>query len=131
MSAYNTAKAGVLALSETMRGELAEDGVMVSVLMPTYVRTNIGVNALGPTEDKQLARLLIDRSKLTAEEVALETLQKMEIGEFYIVLPAHARFLWRFKRLMPDRFSRFISKEVNRVFIRKQSAPGEPPSDLG
>jgi hypothetical protein len=99
--------------------------------MPTYVRTNIAVNALGPTEDKQLARLLIDRSKLTAEEVAIETLQKMEIGEFYIVLPAHARFLWRFKRLMPDRFSRFISKELNRVLIGKQSAPEEPPSDLG
>ena len=131
MSAYNTAKAGVLALSETLRLELAEDGVRITVLMPTYVRTNIGANAIGATEDKHLARRLVENSKLSAEEVALETLQKMEIGEFYVVLPANARFLWRFKRLMPDRFSRFISKEVKRVFVRKQSVPAEKRSDRG
>ena len=129
MSAYNTSKAGVLALSETLRGELSGDGILVSVMMPTYVRTNIGVNALGPAEDNRLAQRLVEKSKLSAEEVTIETLQKMAAGEFYIILPANARFLWRFKRLMPDRFSRFIVDEMNRVFSRKRTTPSEKPSD--
>jgi short-subunit dehydrogenase len=110
-----------VALSETLRAELADDGILVSVLMPTYVRTNIGINALGPEEDNRFARRFVENSKLQPKEVAVETLQKMAAGEFYIVLPADARFLWRFKRLMPDRFSRFIRKEMNRVFKSKKT----------
>ncbi len=114
MSAYNTSKAGVLALSETLRSELLEDGVIVSVLMPTYVRTNIGKDSLGSVEDNRLAQLLVEQSNLTSEEVAAVTLRKMVAGDLYVVLPSEARFLWRFKRLMPDRFWRFIALEVNR-----------------
>jgi NAD(P)-dependent dehydrogenase (short-subunit alcohol dehydrogenase family) len=39
---YVTAKAAVVALSETIRGELAQENIGVSVLCPGPVRTNIG-----------------------------------------------------------------------------------------
>lgn len=38
---YNTAKAAVVGLSETLRGELAEDGIGVSAFCPGPVQTNI------------------------------------------------------------------------------------------
>jgi NAD(P)-dependent dehydrogenase (short-subunit alcohol dehydrogenase family) len=43
---YNAAKAGVVAISETLAAELADDGarVGVSVLCPGYVRTNIATS---------------------------------------------------------------------------------------
>ncbi|MCW1428877.1 SDR family oxidoreductase [Novosphingobium sp. JCM 18896] len=44
VSAYAMAKFGVVALSETLRGELAPHGVGVSVLCPGFVATNIIAN---------------------------------------------------------------------------------------
>jgi short-subunit dehydrogenase len=115
MSAYNTSKAGVLALSETLRGELADDGVLVSVLMPTYVRTNIGADALGTPDDKAFAKRLVEKSEISAAHVARRSLAKMESEELYVVLPSEARNLWRFKRYFPDRFWRFMNKRVKRM----------------
>jgi NAD(P)-dependent dehydrogenase (short-subunit alcohol dehydrogenase family) len=39
MAAYNVAKAGVVALSETLAAELAGSGVGVTVLCPTFFKT--------------------------------------------------------------------------------------------
>jgi NAD(P)-dependent dehydrogenase (short-subunit alcohol dehydrogenase family) len=44
VSAYAVAKYGVVAMSETLRGELAPHGVGVSVLCPGFVATNIIAN---------------------------------------------------------------------------------------
>ncbi|MBW8752923.1 MAG: SDR family oxidoreductase [Sphingomonadales bacterium] len=44
VSAYAIAKYGVVAMSETLRGELAPHGVGVSVLCPGFVATNIIAN---------------------------------------------------------------------------------------
>jgi NAD(P)-dependent dehydrogenase (short-subunit alcohol dehydrogenase family) len=44
VSAYAVAKYGVVAMSETLRGELAPHGVGVSVLCPGFVATNIMAN---------------------------------------------------------------------------------------
>jgi NAD(P)-dependent dehydrogenase (short-subunit alcohol dehydrogenase family) len=110
MSAYNTAKAGVVALSETLRAELYCDNIGVSVLMPTYVRTNIGNDAIGSAEDNRLAQLFVNESKLTAESVAAATLRKVSENQLYVVMPGDAIVLWRFKRHMPDVFWRFISR---------------------
>src|ERR1700756_1608818 len=41
MGAYNVSKAGVLMLSETLAAELSGSGVKVTVLCPTFVKTNI------------------------------------------------------------------------------------------
>ncbi len=41
MAAYNVSKAGVLSLSETLSAELSGTGVNVTVLCPTFVKTNI------------------------------------------------------------------------------------------
>jgi short-subunit dehydrogenase len=114
MSAYNASKAAVLSLSETLCAELLEENIHVSVLMPTYVRTNIGNDAVGTAEGKKHAQLLVGESNLTPEMVVKETLLHMERKKLYIILPGNAQFLWRFKRLMPDRFRHFIHGEVKR-----------------
>lgn len=114
MSAYNSAKAAVLSLSETLKSELMDDNVLVSVLMPTYVRTNIGRDTIGTDEGKYHAELLVNESSLSADQAVEITLCHMGRGELYIVFPAEAKFLWRFKRLMPERFIRFIHQEVKK-----------------
>jgi short-subunit dehydrogenase len=114
MSASSTSKAGVLALSETLRSELDAYDVLVTVLMPTYVHTKIGIDAEGTKDGKEFARLLVDQSQLSPQTVVQITLTKMEKGDLYVVLPSEAKNLWRFKRLFPDRFWRVINHELNR-----------------
>lgn len=122
MSAYNASKAAVVALSETLRSELHDQGVFVSVLMPTYVRTNIGRNCIGTEEGKGLAAMMVNASQLNPDDVATESLARMQNAVLYLVLPEEARFLWRFKRLFPDAFWKFILGEVKKKLAKLNAA---------
>lgn len=110
MSAYSTAKAGVVALSECLRSELSDGNIFVSVLCPTYVRTNIGKNTIGSENEQKYATMLADSSPISAAEVAQAALKSMAEEKLYIVLPNDARFLWRLKRFMPERYWQFVKK---------------------
>jgi len=72
LGAYNTTKFAVVAISETLREEVAADGIGVSVLCPGVVGTNIMQNTLRDRPpggaDMQLPN--IDRSEGTFSNVA-------------------------------------------------------------
>lgn len=123
MSAYNASKAAVVSLTETLRSELANEGVLVSVLMPTYVRTNIGRDCLGTDEGRGQAIMMVNESQLNPDKVAHESFVRMRRAPLYIVLPEESRFLWRFKRLFPDLFWKFILGEVKKKLARLESEP--------
>ena len=122
MSAYSASKAGVVALSECIRGELLDSNVLVSILAPTYVRTNIGKDTIGADDDCKFSEMLAADSRLSPEEVAHECLKSMVNGNLYIVLPKDARFLWRLKRITPEKYWRFMKnvadKEVKRLSLK-------------
>jgi short-subunit dehydrogenase len=119
MSAYSASKAGVVALSECIRGELADSNIVVSILAPSYVRTNIGKETIGAENDKKYSCMLVDESRISAEEVAHDALKLMANGNLYIMLPRKARILWRLKRTMPEKYWRLVKKaaesEVERL----------------
>jgi short-subunit dehydrogenase len=119
MSAYSASKAGVVALSECIRGELADSNIVVSILAPSYVRTNIGKETIGAESDKKYSCMLVDESRISAEEVAHDALKLMANGNLYIMLPRKARILWRLKRTMPEKYWRLVKKaaesEVERL----------------
>lgn len=115
MSAYNVSKAGVVSLSETLRGELADSSVFITVLMPTYIRTEMGKATLGPEAYKRRSqRLMEEKAALVPLEVAQVTLKAVAAEKLYVVLPERARFLWRFKRLLPNRFWPVVKIEAER-----------------
>lgn len=118
MSAYSAAKAGVVALSECLRSELSDASIVVSVLCPTYVRTNIGRDCIGSTNEKKYSEMLADSSPISADEVAQAALKNMAEEKLYIVLPNDARFLWRLKRFMPERYWRIIKKVTDKEIKR-------------
>ncbi len=119
MSAYSASKAAVVALSECIRGELADRNIVVSILAPSYVRTNIGNETIGAENDKKFSCMLVDESRISAEEVAHDSLKLMANGNLYIMLPRKARILWRLKRSMPEKYWRLVKKaaegEVERL----------------
>ena len=110
MSAYNASKAAVVALSETLHQELAPSGVQVSVAMPGFFRTRLMEHARAPEDLRAAAGRLMDQSRTNATAVAREILARAAAGEIHLVLPADYRWLWRFKRIAPRRFMRWIGR---------------------
>lgn len=119
MAVYNSTKAAVVALSETLHGELTETGVGVSVLCPSFFKTNIisGVPMFGRNADKQrkLANTLMDQSALDARGVARFAIDGARAGEFYLLPHKEGRALWRMKRLTPEGYIPAVK------FLRKLS----------
>jgi len=106
MSAYNVTKAGVVSLSETLYAELKSSGIGVSVLCPTFFRTNIVEGGRGATTEKDEAQIRrwMERSKVQAPEVAATAIDALGEGELYVQPMTDGRNAWRLKRLAPQRF---------------------------
>jgi NAD(P)-dependent dehydrogenase (short-subunit alcohol dehydrogenase family) len=108
MSAYNASEAAVIALSETLAQEHFADGVQVTAAMPGFFRTRLLEQARAPAPALGMARKIMHASNLEADVVAREILARAARGAGHIVLPREYRFLWRFKRVAPAAFQRFM-----------------------
>ena len=107
MSAYNTAKAAVVALTESMMQEYASAGVQCVAAMPGFFHTRLFETARGPERIMQGARRLMADSELDASTVAEQILSRAARGQTYVVLPGKYLWLWRLKRLAPQSFQRW------------------------
>jgi NAD(P)-dependent dehydrogenase (short-subunit alcohol dehydrogenase family) len=105
MGPYNVTKSGVVALSETLHVELAGTGVGVTVLCPTFFKTNIAraAHTYADVETSEVERMM-DRAKLQAPDVARYALATADRGELFAVPHADGRWTWRTKRLAPELF---------------------------
>ena len=121
MAAYNVAKAGVAALSETLYAEAKQHGVGVTVLCPGFFSTNLLLAGHFDNEDeKRFAQQMMEKSAFDAEHVADLAVQAMTRRRLYVVTGARARWLWRMKRWFP---SVYIS------LLARRYAQGLPSSD--
>jgi short-subunit dehydrogenase len=114
MGAYSAAKAGVISLSETLRGELAVAGsaVKVSVVCPAFFPTNLMDTSRAPDADKSLAQKLMKSSGDTADTVAAKVYRGMQRGDF-MILPTKSELMrWRIKRFLPELFFRKLIEVV-------------------
>lgn len=118
MAAYNVSKAGVLSLSETLAAELSGTGIKVTVLCPTFVKTNIveaGLEAGRISEESSaLATRLMRWTGFSAEKVARICLDANDRGELYCMPQLEAKLGWNVKRLAPGAYTRAVGL-VSRV----------------
>ncbi|KAF0805241.1 oxidoreductase [Alcanivorax xiamenensis] len=125
MGAYNTSKAAVLALSETLAAENAGSGLRVTALCPTVVKTNIFSagridQALTPFMDR-----IISLTGVSAESVAATTLKALDRGRFYVMPQLDARLIWRAKRFLPVTYTRGASLLGRLVSERLKTNPAQ------
>jgi len=110
MAAYNVAKAGMLALSETLYTELRRHRIGVTVICPLFFRTNLLANwSCGNDAERRAAEFYTEHAGFTAEDVADAAVRAMQRGRLYVVLGRKARWYWRMKRLMPQTFLKLIA----------------------
>jgi NAD(P)-dependent dehydrogenase (short-subunit alcohol dehydrogenase family) len=116
MAAYNVSKAGVLSLSETLAGELSRSAVKVTVLCPTFVKTNIVESGRIAEETTQLATRLTRWIGFSADKVARICLDTHDRGELYCMPQLEAKIGWSVKRLVPGTYTRGMGL-VSRVTL--------------
>jgi NAD(P)-dependent dehydrogenase (short-subunit alcohol dehydrogenase family) len=124
MSTYNVAKAGVVALSETLYAEYKNAGIRVSVLCPTFFRTKIIETQRGASTEKEVAQIKrwMERSQVQAPEVAKAAIDAVRDGKLYVQPMRDGRKAWRLKRLAPQRFYDSLSK-AHQSYLEGRSKP--------
>lgn len=108
MGPYNVSKSGVLALSETLSAELSGTGVHVSVLCPTFVKTNILDSGRITGRSGDIGATLMRLTGLSAARVARTTLDAHDRGGLYVLPQAEAKIAWQLKRHAPRTYTRGV-----------------------
>ena len=106
MAAYNVSKAGTLSLSETLAAELSGTAVKVTVLCPTFVKTNIIESGRIPDQTTQFANKLMRWIGLSPEKVARICLDAHDRGDLYCMPQIEAKIGWNIKRFAPGTYAR-------------------------
>lgn len=114
MGPYNVSKAAVLALSETLAAELSGSGVAVSVLCPTFVKTNVAKDGRISGRSSDMAATLMKWTGVSADSVAKTTLDAHDHGRLYVVPQLDARLIWQLKRHAPTTYTRSLGR-INRI----------------
>lgn len=120
MGPYNVTKAGVISLSETLRVELSGENIGVSVVCPTFFKTNL-LDQYRYTDDHQLkmASAFIAKSLCTAEDVSRHVIRSISKNRLYVVTQPDARFYWLMKRLMPQTFYSIMGWVYRKKYLDK------------
>ncbi len=114
MSAYSTSKAAVYSLSESLYHELKPYNIQVSVLTPTFFKTNIMENA-SSSMFKGFAEKQMKYSKTNADEVAYITIEQASKGKFQIIHPTDAKTKFFYKKWLPKLVEKQYTKMMEKL----------------
>ena len=110
MAAYNVAKAGVVALSETLYAEVKQHRVGVSVLCPGFFSTNLlSQGHFSSEEEKNFAQRMMEKSAFDAEYVANLAVEAISRRRLHVVVGRKARWFWRIKRWFPSIYMKLLA----------------------
>ncbi len=109
MIAYGTTKAAVLAFSESLRADLADDGITVTAVCPGFVNTNIAKSTVyaGMTSDEQdsarhKADVAYRRRNYTPEATAKAIVKAVKTGPPVVPIAAESRIGYAMRRISPS-----------------------------
>lgn len=122
-SAYSASKFAVRGFSESLRHELQDSAIGVTLVHPGGVRTSIAANARAPkgiAEDERQREQAAWSKLLTlsAEAAAARIVQGIERREARVLVGKDARQMALVQRLFPVGYWKVIAREIERM-IRK------------
>ena len=120
MGSYNASKAGVVAVSETLRHELAEFGVGVTVVCPAFFPTNL-MNSARVMESGTVGMVhkFMKKSGVTADDVAAQIARAVSKKEFLVLTHKDTRTQALAKRISPEYFFKMVQKTRKRLTPKK------------
>lgn len=112
---YGVTKAAVVAYSEILRAQMYARGLHVACLCPSFFKTNL-LESFAPGHERmhKAVKALMERSALTASDVAEFAISRAEAGEFLLLPHKDSRSQWRAKRWMPEFYFKKMLKMLKR-----------------
>ncbi len=102
LAAYAATKAAVVGLSKSLHAELRPRGVGVTVLCPSFTRTNLVAHASASDAGiRRLGQRLLDTVGSRPESVVAAGLRAAARGRLYAVDTLHGRLAWGLERVIP------------------------------
>ena len=120
MGSYNAVKAAVVSFSETMKLELAPDNIDVSVVCPSFFKTNLdeSMRSSNPASHKMLDKFFA-KADMTEEDVAESIFQQVDKKQFLILTHKLGKRAFLLKKLLPTQ--RYIKNMLNQTKMMKRA----------
>ena len=122
MVAYSTTKAAVLGFSESLRADLADEGISVTAVCPGFVNTNIAKSTIyaGMTaEQQERAREKADaayrRRNYTPEATAKAIVKAIKTGPAVLPIAAESTIGYAMRRISPSMLRLFARFDIRQV----------------
>jgi NAD(P)-dependent dehydrogenase (short-subunit alcohol dehydrogenase family) len=110
MSCYNVTKAAVICLSETLKVELNPKNIGVTVVAPTFFKTNLMDQFTSPDpRQREMADAFFNKSKVTSEDVARHVIRAVKRNKLYVITQIDGKFCWFCKRMTPEIYFKVLS----------------------
>lgn len=119
MGSYNAVKAAVVSFSETMKLELAPDNIDVSVVCPSFFKTNLdeSMRSTNPASHKMINKFFA-KADMTKEDVAEAIYQQVSKKQFLILTHKLGKRAFLLKKLLPTQ--RYINNMLNQTKTMKR-----------
>jgi short-subunit dehydrogenase/pimeloyl-ACP methyl ester carboxylesterase len=122
MVAYSTTKAAVLGFSESLRADLADEGITVTAVCPGFVNTNIAKSTIyaGMTaEQQERAREKADaayrRRNYTPEATARAIVKAVKTGPAVLPIAPESRIGYAMRRISPSMLRLFARFDIRQT----------------
>ena len=111
---YAATKHAMAGFFDSLRIELKDDGVSVSVVYPGFVATDIAERALGPDGKPLGTRPVVKNAVMTVEECARRTIAVARAREREEVMAPNARVGMLLKAISPETVDRMAERAIRR-----------------
>ncbi len=110
MAPYNASKAAAIAITETLKSELAPYNIGVTVLCPTFIKTNL-LDKMRFTDDfqRKCSTTGMANARWTPDMIAALVVDAIRKDRMYVVPQLAAKVFWYSKRLSPTAFFGFLA----------------------
>lgn len=122
MVAYSTTKAAVLALSESLRADFADEGISVTAVCPGFVNTNIakstiyaGMDARQQERARGKADAAYRRRNFTPEATAKAIVKAIKTGPAVLPIAAESRIGYAMRRISPGAVRLFARLDIRQT----------------
>ncbi|MBO9531522.1 MAG: SDR family NAD(P)-dependent oxidoreductase [Solirubrobacteraceae bacterium] len=132
MASYNVVKAGVVALSETLRWELMPYGISTTVVCPNFFKTNLAQNLR--TTDASVERAmdkLVSKSTIPASVIAEQVVYGVDEGKYLVLTDRQGRIAWWVKRFVPPLYRQQVAKASRRLRDSAEKYDRQPTETKG
>jgi len=111
---YSGTKHAMAGFFDSLRIELKEDGVSVTVIYPGFVATDIAERALGPNGKPLGTRPVVKNAIMSVEECARQTVDAIAHRKREVIMTRRARLGMLMKAIWPDIVDRIAERGIKR-----------------